>query len=112
MYKKSSLLSLLLANLSITLLLKSFMFIINSLSVDSIAKADSRSWDMVFLKNDFIRFRVLKHRSASDVVIGIVTRIFNNVSHSLNVALKFFSIMKSKIGKTPEIEFQFNIYRT
>ncbi len=36
------------------------------------AKSDSRSFVIVVLKNDFIRFKALKSRSSSQMLVGIV----------------------------------------
>lgn len=80
------------------------MSIINLCSIDNIARAESLSWHIVFLKNVFILFRVEKHLSASAVVIGIVTNMFNNFAHSLNVDSRLFSRIKSYRLTIPDAE--------
>src|SRR5215469_6769840 len=87
-----------------TSLLKSAILVIKSFSIESIANAESLSWSIVFLRKVLILFKVEKHRSASDVVIGIVISTFNIFTHSLNVSSKLFLPVKSRKATAPDIE--------
>ncbi|KAJ4436866.1 hypothetical protein ANN_16998 [Periplaneta americana] len=51
---------------------KPFILDIILFSIDSVARAVRRSWDIVFFKNVFMCFKQEKHLSGSAVVIGVV----------------------------------------
>ena len=55
-------------------------------SMESIARALSLSCAMVFLRKVFILFNVEKHLSDSDVVMGVVMRMFKRLTVSANVS--------------------------
>ena len=65
---------------------------INLYSEDIIASADNLSFIMVARKNVLILFRVEKHLSASELVIGVVIKIFSNLTVFGKVDCKFVSI--------------------
>jgi len=82
---KSILLFFWAANLSITLWLKSCIFLSNCFSMDSIARALRRSCVIVFLIKVLIRFNVEKHLSAFEVDIEIVTMILRSFIEPVRV---------------------------
>lgn len=90
---KSIRLLLLVTKLLITASLKFFDSVTIALSIDNIAKADSLSVAIVLRRKVLILFKVEKHLSASAVVIGVVIRIFNNLTVSENADCKLLSFI-------------------
>ena len=65
---------------------------INLFSEDIIARADNLSFNMVAQRDVLILFRVEKHLSASELVIGVVINIFSNFTVFGNDVCKLVSI--------------------
>lgn len=74
-----------------TLVLKSGKSFVNFFSMESIARALSRSCDIVFLRKVLILFKVDNHLSDSDVVSGVVMMMFRRLTVSVNVSPRLFS---------------------
>ena len=76
------------AKQSMTLSLKSGMLRTSFRSIESMARALRRSWPMELRRKVFILFKVEKHLSASEVVMGVMIMMFNRATVSENVSCR------------------------